>query len=70
MMTLDDKRTLEAIMVRFGLSRKSRTRAIGAVSEWLVTAAPAKQATLPADLLAVLRRAGVVLSGDEKGEAK
>lgn len=65
-MTTDEKRRLELILARHGISRKVRRRAIAATKEWL--AAPAAQtnkvtnkakadATVNKTLVAELRRA-------------
>jgi hypothetical protein len=68
MMTTDDKRRLESIFARFGLSRKSRHKAIGAVKEWLAAAPSEHDATAKLvdakagnELAAVLRETRALL---------
>jgi hypothetical protein len=60
MITTDEKRRLQSIFARFGLSRNVRNKAVAAVSEWVAEREPSRTIESSAaakELVAALRAA-------------
>ncbi len=69
-MTRDEKRSLQSVLIRFGLSRSARNKAVAAVNEWLSAKEPSQKAESNAtakELLTALNHTKALLT--ESNEA-